>query len=91
MALPLKSVRLVGNGVAIAVLHPEVQVPAGPFKGTVQTVATATLVRTGQSWQIASFHNTRRNSPSDETIARMRSAVHKSDDGAAPGLTEPTS
>ena len=77
VALPIKSLRSLGSGVAVAVLLPEVQVPAGPFKGTVQTVATATLVRAGQPWRVASFHNTRRDSPTEETLARMRAAIQK--------------
>ncbi len=74
-AFPLKSLRTIGDQVAIAVISPEVQVPAGPFKGAVQTTATATLVRDGQSWRIAAFHNTRRDAPPEETVARMRSVI----------------
>jgi uncharacterized protein (TIGR02246 family) len=77
VSFPIKSVRLIGEGVAVAVTLPEVQAPSGPFKGTIQTVATATLVRAGDAWRIAAFHNTRRDAPPAGTAERMRSEIGK--------------
>lgn len=55
--------RSLGACVALAHVDARLHVPQGPMAGDMHTLATAVLVREGSGWSIASFANTREQSP----------------------------
>jgi uncharacterized protein (TIGR02246 family) len=71
----VESVRMLSDDFAVAIVPGTLRIPAGPVKGVVTTIATMVLVRTGSSWLVASFQNTRREATAANHIAVMIDAV----------------
>jgi uncharacterized protein (TIGR02246 family) len=55
----VKKVRSLGDDAGVALIVSELDVPQGPMAGKLRALATTVLVRDGDRWKIASFHNTR--------------------------------
>jgi uncharacterized protein (TIGR02246 family) len=56
-------VRPIGADAAVALIQSELDVPRGPMQGAHRTLASAVVVRDGDGWKIALFHNTREGAP----------------------------
>jgi uncharacterized protein (TIGR02246 family) len=56
----IECVRAVANDAIVAVVPGELEIPSGPVKGHVRTVATVLFVREESEWHVASFQNTKR-------------------------------
>jgi uncharacterized protein (TIGR02246 family) len=50
--------RLLTDDVALIHMDSRLQVPQGPMAGEIHAIPSAVLVRTGDGWKIAAFHNT---------------------------------
>lgn len=57
--LRLLETRCVANDVVIARMHSHVDVPQGPLAGELETLGTLIFRKTGQGWELLTFHNTR--------------------------------
>ncbi len=51
--------RMLSAEMILVIAASQVDIPAGPVKGIVRTVATVLLQRVSSAWKIALFHNTR--------------------------------
>lgn len=71
----VESVRMITPAALLAIVPSRVDVPSGPVKGIVATIATVLLVRESDRWRVASFHNTRRESTQPDHLSIMRKAV----------------
>ncbi len=56
----IEHVRVVSNDAVVAIVPGDLEIPSGPVKGHLKTVATALFVREGSEWHVASFQNTKR-------------------------------
>lgn len=79
LTFSIEDVRIVSPGAIVAIVPGEMDIPAGPVKGHLSTVATMLFVREDAGWRLASFHNTKRDSTEPrhnqvmlETILRDR-------------------
>lgn len=68
----IENVRSIAPDSVLVIAPGQVDVPAGPVKGIVSTVASILLLRDGDRWKIASFHNTRREATQADHLAIMR-------------------
>jgi uncharacterized protein (TIGR02246 family) len=68
------SVRRISGDAVLAIVPGEVQIPAGPARGSVITVATVLVARDGADWKIASFHNTKRESTAADLTSTLIAA-----------------
>ena len=75
VTLTIESVRTIAPNAVLVVTPALVDIPAGPVKGTVSTVASILFARTGDQWKIAHFQNTRREATQLDHIAIMADAV----------------
>ena len=71
----IESVRSIAPNAVLVIAPGRVDVPAGPVKGIVSAVASILLMRDGDRWKIANFHNTRREATQADHLAIMRDAV----------------
>lgn len=62
-AFTVEKCRLIGPDAMVVHIRADLNVPAGPMQGTVQTLATAVVVRSDDTWKIAAFQNTREQTP----------------------------
>ena len=62
-AFSIEALRSLRDGVALAHVRAVLQVPEGPMAGELRALATAVLVREGDAWKIAAFHNTKEVQP----------------------------
>jgi hypothetical protein len=62
---------VLSNDSVLAIVPGELQIPAGPVKGTVRTVATLLFVQWEGDWLIASFQNTKREATALDHTATM--------------------
>ena len=62
-AFSIEGLRSLRDGVALAHVRAELHVPNGPMAGELRALATAVLVREGDAWKIAAFHNTKEQAP----------------------------
>ena len=67
-------VRPISEDAVLAIVPGDLQIPAGPARGSVETVATVLVTRDGAEWKIASFHNTKRESTAAELSAILLDA-----------------
>jgi uncharacterized protein (TIGR02246 family) len=67
-------IRIVSEDWVLAIVPGNVDIPDGPARGRVTTVATVLLKREGAQWSIASFHNTRRESTVADLSTRLLDA-----------------
>jgi uncharacterized protein (TIGR02246 family) len=68
-------VRTIAPNAVLAIVPARIDIPSGPVQGMVSSIASVLLVRDGDRWKVASFHNTRREASQKEHLAIMRSAV----------------
>ena len=59
----VKAVRRLNDDIAVAHISARLQVPSGPMAGDLVALATAVLVREGETWRITAFQNTREQAP----------------------------
>ena len=71
----IESVRTIAPNAVLVIAPGRVDVPAGPVKGIGSTVASILVIRDGDRWKIANFHNTRREATQPDHLAIMRDAV----------------
>ncbi len=71
----IESARAIGSDAVLAIVPGHLEIPEGPVKGAVLTVASVLLLRDGSEWKIANFHNTRRDSTQPSHLSVMRDAV----------------
>ena len=67
--------RALSDDRVLAIVGGELQIPAGPVKGIVRTVATALFERKNREWLLANFHNTKREATQADHTAVMLDAV----------------
>jgi len=75
VAFTIESVRVVSPAAALVIAPSRVDVPSGPVKGIISSIASILLVRDDRRWQLANFHNTRREATEPDHLAVMREAV----------------
>lgn len=71
----IESVRAIAPDAVLAIVPSRIDAPTGPVKGTVLSIASILLVRDGERWKLANFHNTRREATQRDHLAIMRRAV----------------
>lgn len=67
--LCIESVRPITPIALLAIVPSRIDVPSGPVKGIVTSIASILLVRDGDHWKIANFHNTRREATQSDHLA----------------------
>ncbi len=77
LAFSIESVRTITPTAVLAIVPSLVDIPSGPVKGVVLSIASVLLVRNGDHWKVANFHNTRREATQAEHLSIMRSAVER--------------
>jgi uncharacterized protein (TIGR02246 family) len=75
VAFTIESVRAIAPEMVLAIVPSRIDVPTGPVQGIVLSVASVLLVREGDRWKVASFHNTRREATQKNHLSIMRAAV----------------
>ena len=75
VAFTIESVRAIAPDTVLAIVPSRIDAPTGPVKGTVLSIASILLVRDGERWKLANFHNTRREATERDHLAIMRRAV----------------
>jgi uncharacterized protein (TIGR02246 family) len=58
MAFTTRSVRMLGDDVALVHIDAHLWVPQGPLEGQRRALPSMVVTRRGDAWKIASFHNT---------------------------------
>ncbi len=71
----IESVRTIAPNAALVVAPARVDIPSGPVKGIVATVASVLLMHSNGGWKVANFQNTRREATESDHLAIMRDAV----------------
>ena len=71
----IEHVRRLADDQILAIVPGELQIPAGPVKGLVRTVATMLFMRVDGVWLLASFHNTKREATEPDHTRIMTDAV----------------
>ena len=67
----VEHVRPVLPNAVLAIVHGELQIPSGPVKGLVRTIATVLFVRKQSEWYVASFQNTKKEATAANHTAIM--------------------
>lgn len=73
----VEHLRVLSDDKLLAIVASELQIPGGPVKGIVRTIATMLIVRDEDRWLVASFHNTKREATQPDHTAVMLDAVSK--------------
>ncbi|HEX3670398.1 MAG TPA: SgcJ/EcaC family oxidoreductase [Candidatus Cybelea sp.] len=73
----IESVRTIAPDVVLAIVPSRVDAPSGPVKGIVLSVASVLLERHGDRWEVANFHNTRREATQKDHLSIMSKAVEE--------------
>ncbi len=71
----IESVRFISPGASLVIAPSRIDVPSGPVKGIVLSIASILFVRDSDGWKLANFHNTRREATQADHLAIMREAV----------------
>ena len=71
LELSIESVREVANDAVIAIVPGELEIPSGPVKGHVRTIASVLFVREDSGWRVASFQNTKREATAPNYVGEM--------------------
>ena len=77
LTFSIEDVRIVSEGAIVAIVPGEMDIPAGPVKGHLSTIATMLFVRENSDWRLASFHNTKRESTEPRHNAVMLETISK--------------
>lgn len=75
VAFTIESIRVVSPTAALVIAPSLIDIPSGPVKGIVLSVASILLVYDDDRWKLANFHNTRREATEADHLAIMREAV----------------
>ncbi|MEO7202637.1 MAG: SgcJ/EcaC family oxidoreductase [Candidatus Tumulicola sp.] len=75
VAFTIESVRRVSPTAVLVIAPSRVDLPSGPVKGTVVSIASILFVREEDRWKLANFHNTRREATEAQHLDIMRDAV----------------
>jgi uncharacterized protein (TIGR02246 family) len=62
LTFSIEDIRIVSDDAIVAIVPGEMDIPAGPVKGHLSTVATILFIKEAAGWRVASFHNTKRES-----------------------------
>ena len=62
LTFSIEDIRIVSDDAIVAIVPGEMDIPAGPVKGHLSTVATMLFIKETAGWRVASFHNTKRES-----------------------------
>ncbi len=73
----IEDVRIVSDHAIVAIVPGEMDIPAGPVKGHLSTVATMLFIRENAGWRLANFHNTKRESTEPEHNRVMLETISK--------------
>lgn len=71
----IQSVRFVSPTASLVIAPSRIDVPSGPVKGVVLSIASILFVRDDDRWKLVNFHNTRREATQADHLAIMRDAV----------------
>lgn len=71
----IESVRRISPDAVLVIAPSRIDAPSGPVKGIILSIASVLLVREGDQWKMANFHNTRREATQRDHLAIMRTAV----------------
>lgn len=71
----IQSVRFITPDASLVIAPARIDVPSGPVKGIVSSIASILFVRDDNRWKVANFHNTRREATQADHLAIMRDAV----------------
>jgi uncharacterized protein (TIGR02246 family) len=71
----IQSIRFISPGASLVIAPSRLDVPSGPVKGIVLSIASILFVRDDDCWKVASFHNTRREATQADHLAIMRDAA----------------
>jgi uncharacterized protein (TIGR02246 family) len=71
----IQSLRFVSPRALLVIAPSRIDVPSGPVKGVVLSIASILFVRDDDRWKLANFHNTRREATQADHLAIMREAV----------------
>lgn len=71
----IQSVRFISPEASLAIAPSRLDVPSGPVKGSVSSIASILFVRDEGGWKLANFHNTRREATQADHLTVMRGAV----------------
>lgn len=77
VAFTLESVRVVSPTAVLVIAPSRLDIPSGPVKGIVLSIASVLLVRDGERWKLANFHNTRREATEPGHLSIMRETVDR--------------
>lgn len=75
VAFTIESVRSISPSALLVIAPSRIDIPSGPVKGIVLSIAGILLVRDNDRWRLAHFHNTRREATEADHLAIMRKAV----------------
>jgi uncharacterized protein (TIGR02246 family) len=75
VAFTIESVRVISPTAALVIAPSRIDLPSGPVKGIVLSIASILLVRDNDRWKLANFHNTRREATEADHLAIMHEAV----------------
>ncbi len=75
VAFTIESVRTISPTASLVIAPSRLDIPSGPVKGIVLSIASILLVRDDEGWKLANFHNTRREATEADHLAIMRKAV----------------
>jgi len=75
VAFTIESVRSISPNAVLVIAPSRIDLPSGPVKGIVLSIASILFVRDGDDWKLANFHNTRREATEAHHLAIMREAV----------------
>ena len=71
----IQSIRFISPGASLVIAPSRLDVPSGPVKGIVLSIASILFVRDDDCWKVANFHNTRREATQADHLAIMRDAA----------------
>jgi len=77
VAFTIESVRTISPTAALVIAPSRIDLPSGPVKGIVLSIASILFVRDDDHWKLANFHNTRREATEADHLAIMREAVSR--------------
>jgi len=77
LTFSIEDVRIVSDDAIVAIVPGELEIPAGPVKGHLSTVATMLFMRENKGWRLASFHNTKRESTEPRFSQVMLETISK--------------
>ena len=77
LTFSVEEIRIVSDDAIVAIVPGEMDIPAGPVKGHLSTVATMLLIRENTGWLLASFANTKRTSTEPRHNSVMLETITK--------------